>query len=315
MVHVRRKRIHVVVSFPDPLLIAADALGQSFEAKIGPVNTRMTFPQFDGNDDGWPQLRFAASESNPLHPLVGGIDDWGNRFNDSWELYGALVTFLVTPGVHPRDTAEVAKFTESFSPWFLAARRWVLGKLGTPASGARRSHQISIQGVLPDGSRWGAGGGSTVMITPGRRGVTSLELDAAFHRASAGEALPIQHDLLLDAHTALFSGDLRRAVVDSATAAEVVLAQWIQRCLEERGLAPGEALSVTDEANGIAELYRLSSALGLRVTPSKNQVIDRIARPRNLAVHIGEEPTHETARKAFNCAQTIVEEVAPLQLP
>ena len=255
------------------------------------------------------------SKSNPLHRLVTGIDDWGDQFNDSWELRGALVSFLVAPGTHPRDCTEVAQFQESFAPWFVSARRWVLGNLGIPANGATRTRRTSLQGVLPDGSRWGEGGGTTVVVTPGRRGATGVELGAAFQHASVGEVLPIQHDLLLDAHTALFSDDLRRAVVDAATAAEVVLAQWIRRRLEERGLTTDEALRVTDEVNGIAELYRLSTALGLSLTPSRKQVIDRIAQPRNLAVHAGEEPSHQAARNAFVCAQAIVDEVAPLRLP
>lgn len=282
--------------------------------KIGSLSSRITLPHSDGNDE-WPKLRAVMSESNPLYRLVAGIEDWGNQFNDSWELHGALVSLLVTPGMHPRDSREIVEFRESFAPWFFCARRWVSGKLGTPANGAIRSRRTSIDGVLSDGSHWGVGGGTAVVITPGRRGATGAELDAAFQHAAAGDELPIQHDLLLEAHTALFSDDLRRAVVDAATAAEVVLAQWIRRCLEERGLNSDEALSVTNEANGIAELYRLSNALGLCVTPSKNQVIDRIARPRNLAVHAGEGPSHETARKAFDCAQIIVEEVAPLRLP
>lgn len=310
---VRRKRVHIFVSFPAPLPVAAEALGNRFDVKIGDVSARIALPVADG-DEEWPRLRADLSESDPMRSLVDGIANWGSQFNDSWQLNGALVSLLVAPGTHPGSSAEFARLAESFAAWFLAARRWVLAKLGIPAIGERPSPPTNFQGIF-NGNVWGRGGRDTLLVTPGPVGATSQELGAAFQHAAAGDGLPIEHDLLVEAHTALLTNDLRRAVVDAATAAEVVLATWIRRHLEHHGLSEQESLALAEQANGIADLHRLANDLGLCLAVSRGRILDRIASPRNSAVHAGAEPTLETARRAHACARVIVDQIAPLQLP
>ena len=282
MGQVRRKRLHAILNFPASLPVAAESLGRTFDVKIGRIGTRITFPHSD-EDPTWARLRVDMSKSDPLHPLVTHDDefDWGSGENDSWHVHKALVSFLVSAGRHPNESEELGEFTEAFPRWFDTARRWVLAKLDRPAAGLSQSSPTVINGVH-ERRPWGLGGSDSMSLIVGRC-ASEQELKAAFRNASCGESLPLEHDLLLEARTALQLNDLRRAVVDSATASEVVLVQWLRRYLQQRGLTTDEAQAVTKGANGIVELYVLAVTLGLNLTVSKGRVINKIANPRNLA--------------------------------
>lgn len=167
---------------------------------------------------------------------------------------------------------------------------------------------------MHDGRYWGRGGVIESHVIAGRRGATEEELTAAFKRASVGEMLPLQHELLLQARTAQFDSEPRRAVIDATSAAEVAIAQWVHGRLEERGLSSDEALAISAQANGIVDLYKLAASLGLKLATSGRRVADQIAGPRNVAVHRGAPPSHDVAARAVRSSQEIVDEVSPFRL-
>ena len=58
-------------------------------------------------------------------------------------------------------------------------------------------------------------------------GATRIELTDGIRRASENDGLPLAHQMLQTGWDATLAGDLRRAVIDTGTAAEVSLASFV----------------------------------------------------------------------------------------
>ncbi|MFG2951063.1 hypothetical protein [Streptomyces adustus] len=141
------------------------------------------------------------------------------------------------------------------------------------------------------------------------------QLIGTLSRASRGDRLPVEHLMLLYAEDAKAGGDLRKAVIDAATAAEVALASYIRDRLKAKphGLSPEFIDEMIKDVNGIANLYVLCKHLGGEPgVSSKKKVIDQLANVRNRAAHAGESPTVDQATTAIRHAVTIVYALRPL---
>lgn len=125
-------------------------------------------------------------------------------------------------------------------------------------------------------------------------------------RASASERPPEAHVFLRDARHARNIGRHRRSVLDSATAAELSLAR-----LRDDELAGSKARLgnyVRERAQQIGGLTQFLSEMG-RTLPKRIQ--QEVGEPRNRAIHEGHEPDEETATKALEKAEEVVDLAFP----
>ncbi|WP_439678291.1 hypothetical protein [Embleya sp. MST-111070] len=131
-------------------------------------------------------------------------------------------------------------------------------------------------------------------------------MSGALRRASRGEHLPVEHQLLLSARDAQIGGDFRKAVIDAATAAEVALASYVADHLRTMGLASEFIDEMIKDVNGVVNLHGLCTRLGGEPGVTKNKLTSQLANIRNNAAHGGKIPTSEEVLAAGRHAVTIV---------
>ena len=146
-------------------------------------------------------------------------------------------------------------------------------------------------------------------------GATRIQLTDGIRRASENEGLPIAHQMLQTGWDAAIAGDLRRAVIDSGTAAEVSLASSVAAELSTRGLAISASERIIQQANGVVGLVDLYESLGGNLPVSRRKVMDQLAKPRNDAAHGGQAPDKTGVENAMTVATSIVRTATPLPLP
>jgi hypothetical protein len=119
--------------------------------------------------------------------------------------------------------------------------------------------------------------------------------------------------MLLTAADAQSSGDRRRAVIDAATAAEVALGSYVADHLRGKRLQSEFIDEMIKNANGLIGLHSLCMRVGGEPGGvSKNKLMNQLANVRNLAAHLGEEPTSEQTILACKHAESIVQALRPL---
>lgn len=101
-------------------------------------------------------------------------------------------------------------------------------------------------------------------------------------------------------------GRLRRSVLDTATAAEVALTKLRDDVLA--GGDPKVSEYVQEKAQQIGRLVEFLSKQGGKLPDGIQQ---EIARPRNKAIHEGREPDEETATKALEKAEEVLDLAFP----
>ena len=102
--------------------------------------------------------------------------------------------------------------------------------------------------------------------------------------------------------------DRRHAAIEAATAAEIALSQAGERHLT--GLPAGGADWIMRRSNGIAALAQMLKAF--EGTSGASKLAERIAGPRNKAVHRGVLPTEDEVNEAFDAAYQILRMYSPL---
>jgi len=146
-------------------------------------------------------------------------------------------------------------------------------------------------------------------------GATRIELTDGIRRASENEGLPIEHQMLQSGWDAGVAGDLRRAVIDSGTAAEVSLASFVAAELWARGVPVSAGERIIQQANGVVGLVDLYESLGGNLPVSRRRVMDQLAKPRNDAAHGGQVPDKTAVGNAMTVATSIVRTATPLPPP
>jgi hypothetical protein len=250
---------------------------------------------------------------------------WGERVDEDARV---SVTMLAMRFPLPDDRAESVVQTadnlfESIGPWSKRLSDWVAivldltpagpWSLPTPSSGRRTVEKVGgleLQHV-------DAAGNAKKLLAREQPSSLTVWKSVAFlpeeawwrlvERANAGVDPPTERLLLRDAREELEQDHGRRAVLDAATAAEIVLTQMLDDQL--RGLPQGAAKIIRDQSRGLDRLASTLRRLGVAVSPSLQM---RLADVRNQAIHTGRKPSLDEARVAYKLAVDLVEQARPL---
>jgi hypothetical protein len=143
-------------------------------------------------------------------------------------------------------------------------------------------------------------------------GISAADWERACTLVNASAEPPLERVLLADSRGALRQRDHRQAVVDAATATEVVLASAIATVLARSSATESNIDQLMRNTNGLVELYDLHAALGDPVAVSRGRLADQLAGVRNRAVHAGRPPTPDEAKRAVELAALVLDQAAPL---
>jgi len=140
----------------------------------------------------------------------------------------------------------------------------------------------------------------------------SLHLDKlkeACRLSSLGLHPRLEHQLMLEAYSARNNADFRKAIIEAATALEVVLTN---RALEEfriRDISFGNALLKKFRAlGGRLELVKV---LEIQFPDKDKKYVDLIVNPRNEVIHTGQSPAEPLVNQVITEVERLVRWFSP----
>jgi hypothetical protein len=309
-----QRRVYGMIHLPSSVAVAPDALGLSVNATVGDLTLGIHFP-VAGSVDLW-SMAAPEGEGSDAWTEFAAQKDWRWGHQASHQLYWVEqlgVDLLSQTG----DGSEVHTTALALEDWLGRFRDWVNARTAFRMIEALRpSHDSLIHVRRPDGQGTYGGGASPLRgsMSP-CPGATRIQLTDGIRRASENEGLPIAHQMLQTGWDAAIAGDLRRAVIDSGTAAEVSLASSVAAELSARGLAISASERIIQQANGVVGLVDLYESLGGNLYVSRRRVMDQLAKPRNDAAHGGQAPDKTGVENAMTVATSIVRTATPLPPP
>jgi hypothetical protein len=139
------------------------------------------------------------------------------------------------------------------------------------------------------------------VIIDQKSGVTVSQLREAVILTNENKHPLLELDLLREAKQALTRNNLRKSILDSATALELCLINTIKSNLDIAQPLKNEVLK---NYNSISKKRQLLKVLKIELPKFDYQ--EDFEALRNKAIHIGQLPTKEEARQAFKIAATVI---------
>lgn len=305
---------------------------EEYPILVGRVEGLVSFPQLARGSFGWPRLI-----APPLIKLGGEADrssghgrssEWGwallDRFDGQGHVHITMVgmRFHLPTGNGKAARQVAAELFGTIGPWSKTLSDW-LDVLSDPkpmpepipwtpprAKPPEELHGLELLRVDHASER-------TRQLPPPQP--TNLHFEpvtmvaeeawrAILGYVSDGTAPPTERLLLRDATLAFDQGQLRRSVLDAATAAELALTKMLDERLH--GVPPEVADEVRRHAQGLERLGQTLRRLGIEPPSQLRDVLGQI---RNKAIHSGGEPTLQQARDAILLARTLVDQAQPLR--
>jgi hypothetical protein len=144
---------------------------------------------------------------------------------------------------------------------------------------------------------------ANVMIDQ-KSGVTFSQLDDAIKLTNENKHPLLELELLREAKQALITNNLRKSILDSATALELCLINTIRSNLDIADSLKNEILR---NYNSIAKKRQLLKVLNIELPKFDYQGDFEVL--RNKAIHIGKLPTRDEARQALKIASTVINDL------
>ena len=199
----------------------------------------------------------------------------------------------------------------ALSPWWGALSSWIEVLTGQDLAkpGDRRPKQPQTfhlwRGNL-DGTMWPLPFVLHGIPFPHVNPLNSLGLLGCLSAVAAGKGAPPERLHLSDARSLHNDGQWRRAVIDTATAAEVGITSWIDNNAE-----PDVKADLKKNSWTLGALWRLYQDIGGAVPDNFHDVV---VKPRNDAAHRGMSLTREQSEAAINATAKLLDGTTPIDL-
>ncbi len=283
-------------------------------------------PQPDGNrriiELAEPKYRRAPIPEPKIKPEFG----WGYLDRDVQKMLVTAIRFRTVVPIRARSRLRSGLggrpldwLRGSWPDWFDIAQDWLRGwnNIYLHRSENKPSFEwVDSAAEWQTGAKRAKASVSHSVISYGtQKSASEVQLKAAFHCASDNVRLPTAHRFIQRAYASRMEQDLRGCVVDACTAAETAISIRINEELAASGVGKNASEMIVRNANGIIGLYRLGAQFGLAFSESQSKVQSGLAALRNAAVHRGEYPNDEQARRALTIAMSLVGSAKPLPGP
>lgn len=312
---------------PAGLVVAAECLGKTYTTEIGGRKLAITLPS----------LPDAVEPQRTLPPLVAPRHhyEYPPRPDDAEEVDWGRVTFVrggiaqsaIINEMHytfemngtEEDVSESCeRIEEELSAWWERIEMWLdtYTELNLLRHGLKKPLGLGASYLAyaryDDGTVRPVNWTSTNYVAwPKLFEVPdSSTLQLCLELAGARREIPTEWQYLRDARSWLQTEQMRRAVIDACTAAEIALANQVYELLNNTETRVIQELLA--RCTGIADVAKLVRSLG-GATASRKQIEEQLASVRNRAAHAGQEPSREEATSALKAATDVVENVRPLK--
>ncbi|MGC0144323.1 hypothetical protein [Pseudactinotalea sp. Z1732] len=251
-------------------------------------------------EHGWGYMGFGATAPDYPPPLASWMRAIGIRA--SWR--GA-------EGDGTEEAEHAALFGADFDTWFALFGRWLelwssqrIVMAEERASGTRGQMQLSADSRPAIRTGWSPPF-PRVTFHGSQEAIHYATASAAAANASEGIELPLEWELWLRARWT----DFRRSLIDATTAAETGLAAAVRRLLGDVGDAASE--TIIQSANGLVGLVKLLESLQPVAKSRIPRIADRLAGPRNRAVHRGAAPERGELEAAIRESEALLDFYSP----
>lgn len=323
--------VNAIVALPFTLSLDAECLGVTTSARLGSLAIDVLLPEPRTDDDGrpfigpppTPGLRTDIDWSEQL----SGYSPWGSVVSYSRnsplstghavDIYHLILRIKTAAPMTKNDAQQVADdlvlelkgWTHRLADWVELIRSIYLDRttISSQQSIAMGSDLIIWQYDGTNGHRLSRGEVAGPVVTIGETGMTLDELRLALTLTDQKCDTPTGYAFLRDARGSVRDGFTRRAVLDSATAAEISLAKLLDSKTAFAGEAIGKAIRDSNR-----DLGRMTKTLRNTFNvPLRSDIQTGLANPRNQAIHAGVEPSISTANLALEIAAELVELATP----
>jgi hypothetical protein len=230
------------------------------------------------------------------------------------ELDVDALLFLLNPDeTVDQSNIDTSKISTDIASWLDCFRSWIGIWTNTPQIDLSQTLHPLIKGAYKSGGIWTrfSSHGQTMTLVRGTYLAEADVMTAAIRAATRNIHLPAEYAMLTRSVNGAHGNKLRDAVMDACTAAELALSAAIREHLDNKDITRNSSEEILKNTTGLVEVFRLyATALGSSI--SINKVKSDLAGPRNLAIHRGDIPTVEVARRALKTATEIIFEARPL---
>jgi hypothetical protein len=200
-----------------------------------------------------------------------------------------------------RLSGAMALWTSRLASWIEAIAQQDVGRTGpSRVLGEQLAVVEGYEEIMP------AQSGAVTTLGDGSQPVDAASWTVIVRSVGEGLDVPDEHRLLSDARAWLRRQDYRRAIIDAASAAELVLTELLDWKLAASSPALDERLSADKRT-----LTRLKDLLAPLV-PVDKQRLDRFVTTRNEVMHKSYVSTHAEATEAVAIAEELVALIYPI---
>lgn len=286
--------VSAIFELPVPIWVMSDALGETYSTGLGSLTFNVVMPSLDGTHGAPPTVPGLSDRQELADPEMRWVHEYGAHIPESYKPATALhrVAFTDVDGPTPTNrtwfTPE-AQLAEFVAPWFNSVRTWVEVVTGQDLDPNHRVYDAVAVGhglTFLDRDHDGAHG--LQITTPRVLPVPAREWESILKLVSAGKEPPLEELLSRDARASRRRGAERRAVIEAATALELVISRHVRSRTDQlpesqqRRLGNSPSLGTYID---IAEKSQLTLAVGY-------ENLRWLSTLRNDAAHRGEAPSN-----------------------
>lgn len=311
---------------PAQVRFARSALGESFEGKVSSGAFTLTLPRLSDDPD---ESRFSVCSPFPdNHRISPGppFDSWGRggtfpsgdgNYENPISSYVQRVAFTLVEATETDDEIWnfAVRFGHEIDIWFSVIAEWLdlwTGQRLHPDDNrppTTSGHISEVSEEVKGGSGWSPGGEAFI----GGEAVTKSIMAAACSRANENDFPPDEWRLFLKA---VRWRSMRLGVIDAATAAEIAIEKRLFAELSSRFKSGDrEPEKRIADCKGISDKLTMLECISPPERSRVRRVNDRIARPRNNAVHAGKVPDQSTTVRLLKTARELLDVYSPLFRP
>lgn len=308
-----------IAEFGEPIRCAREALGSSTTIQVGGLSGQLELPGFPSHIE-----QGAFLTQSPLMPPPqaaklrrgGEAIHWGHPIampSGMSAVTRALLCFEIDP---TSVQSEGAKVHFAFDGWRAAFEDYV--ELYTKQRAYRAVTVVQDAAGL-ELLAWdeagndirpkpGSTGSINMVMSDEKTALTLAKLKVILKLTSMGTPLALEYELQLAAYRALRSTDYRKAIIETAVAAEVLLTRACQNALAGMGVrAPKKILEKFRTLGGRVTLADILQ-VGLPGVDLKAKLVE----PRNAVVHQGLAADRATGHAAVAATDQLLSFLQPL---
>lgn len=286
--------VSAVYELPVPIWVMSAALGQRLAAGCRGVHFDLVMPQQHEPHGLPPALEGLASRPELAADVEWASDRYAGHIPDS--LKPAVLLFRVgienvtapPPAPHRSWAGPHDQLVDVIDAWFDALRTWAEVVSGQDLDPRHRVYDAEAHGVgltFLDPAHDGALG--MTLGTSRVRPLKAAEWARIVERVRAGALPPLEEIISRDSRAAFARGSRRRAVIEAATATEIVLGRYL-RAHKDR--LPEAQLRRLSERSALGELISIADNAGIEFAVPLED-LRALKRLRDAAAHRGTVPT------------------------